>query len=63
MYVESEKSWYTPSYLQSRNRDVDKETKHTDTKGEVGIGDELGDWGLHIYTTLYKMYTVYRMDN
>ena len=36
--------WYRLSYLQSRNRVTDIENKHTNTKGESGVGDELGDW-------------------
>ena len=47
--------WYRLSYLQSRNRVTDIENKHTNTKGESGVGDELGDWDWHIYTTMYKI--------
>ena len=46
---------YRWSYLQSRNRDTDIETKHMDTKGERGGGNKLGDWHWHIHTTMYKI--------
>ena len=42
--------WYRLSYLQSSNRDTDVENKCTDTEGEGGAWDELGDWDWHIDT-------------
>ena len=48
------KNWYRQSYLQSRNRDTDvKKTTHVPS-GERGW-EELGDWNLHKYTTMYKI--------
>ena len=32
------KNWYRQSYLQSRNRDTDRENKCMDAKGEAGLG-------------------------
>ena len=35
--------WCTLSYLQSRNRDTDRENKYMDAKGKEEW-EELGDW-------------------
>ena len=45
------------SYLQSRNRDIEVDNKHTDPKGEREGWDELEDWDWHRYTidTMYKI--------
>ena len=53
------RNWYRRSYLQSRNRDTDRENKYMDTKGERGEWDELGHWDWHIYT----IDTMYKIDN
>ena len=53
-YMQNLEKWYRWIGLQGRNRDTDIENKHMDTKRGSG-GDELGDWGWHIYTTLYKI--------
>ena len=58
-YMWNLEKWYKWSYLQSRNRDTDIENKHTDTKGEGGEWDELGDRDWHIYTTD----TMYKIDS
>ena len=51
--------WYRSSYLQSRNRNTEVENKCTDTKGERGGWEELGDWDWHIYT----IDAMYKIDN
>ena len=47
---------HTHTYLQSRNKDIDVEMGCMDSRGEKWWWDELGDWDLNIYTTMYKMY-------
>ena len=37
--------WYRWSYLQSRNKDTDIESKCMDTREGKGRWEELGDWG------------------
>ena len=44
--------------VENKRMDTDVENKRMDTKGgDVGEWDELGDWNLHIYTTIYKIDT------
>ena len=53
IYVESRKM-VQMNLLQSRNRDIDIESKRVDTKWGKKGWDELGDWDWHIYTTMSK---------
>ena len=51
-YVWNLEKQYRWTYLQSRNRDIDIENKHMDTKGE-GWEGWIGRWGLsYIYMSL-----------
>ena len=43
------------SSLQNRNRVTDGENIHMVTKGERGWRNKLGDWDLHIHTTIHKI--------
>ena len=54
-YMWNLEKWYRWTGLQGRNRDTDVENKCMDTKGGKGRWDELGDWGWHIYTNMYKI--------
>ena len=44
-------STYRWSYLQNRNRGIDIESRHMDTRAGKKGWDELGDWDGHAYTT------------
>ena len=55
MYMWNVEIWYRWSYVRSRNRDIDVENKHMDTKGERTGWDELRDWDWYTYTTIYTI--------
>ena len=63
---------YRWSYLQSRSRDIDKENKYMDTKGERGMG-AIGTLGLtyiyiymcvciYIYICIFTIDAMYKTD-
>ena len=54
-----EKKWYRWTYLQNRNRDMDVENKHMDTKG-VG-GGKNWEIGTHIYTLFSSVQSLSRV--
>ena len=58
-YMWNLEEWYRWTGLQGRNRDTDVENKRMDTRGgKLGWGwwcAELGDWGWHVYTDVYKI--------
>ena len=55
-YMWKPEKWYRWTYLQS-NRDTGIENKSTGTTWGKRRWDELGDWGWHMYTTMYKIDT------
>ena len=58
-YMWNLEKWYRWSYLQSRNRDTEVETKYMDTKRGKGREEDLGDWYWHIYI----IDIMYKIDN
>ena len=54
IYVESRKMAQINQFAKQKERHRHKE-QYMDTKGEKERWDELGDWGLHLHTTMYKL--------